>query len=246
MPFVLYFAAILLSYATYTPSLHPHSTPSPSPDSITNLGTLIEYRNTNRAETVDDAGSNSWLQRQDNGIYGVVANLNWVADGVDKIEIDPVTVLMELSLKDPGTAIRFLEMPWFNDGLTEDEAWAFLGFIYIDSFAVDAAAETNQLPWVVDGINEFEARAITSLPRIFDESADAGNTLISCPWFRDGITSQESKAIELLESLSYKNASASKFISMSFMESIEEADVLALDALYQLALLNNEHPDYSQ
>ena len=89
----------------------------------------------------------------------------------------------------------------------------------------------------MDGVNDFEFWAIASLAYIFDESLDAANTLISKPWFKDGLTEDEARAVELLGALSYKNDSASEFISMPFLESVEEADVLALASLYQLALL---------
>ena len=167
-----------------------------------------------------------------------MANLHWIADGVDEdIEMEPVKVLLELSLDEPGIAIRFIEMPWFNDGLTEYEVWAFLALLYIDSFTPNASTQVSRSPWVMDGVSDFESWAITSLADIFDESPETANSLISKPWFKDGLTEAEAEAVELLGLLSYKNGSASQFISMPFLESVEEADVLALASLYQLALL---------
>ena len=107
-----------------------------------------------------------------------MANLHWIADGVDEdIEMEPVKVLLELSLDEPGIAIRFIEMPWFNDGLTEEEAWAFLALLYIDSFTPNASTQVSRSPWVMDGVSDFESWAITSLAEIFDESPETANSL---------------------------------------------------------------------
>lgn len=185
---------------------------------------------------LDDVAPSFWLKKRNNGLYDVVANLHWIADGVDEdIEMEPLKVLLELSLDEPDIAIRFIEMPWFNDGLTEDEAWVFLALLYIDSFTPNASTQVSRSPWVMDGVSDFESWAITSLAYIFDESPETANSLISKPWFQDGLT--EAEAVELLGLLSYKNGSASEFISMPFLESVEESDVLALASLYQLALL---------
>ena len=171
-------------------------------------------------------------------MYDAVADLNWVADGIDANERDPAMVLIELGLDAPVVAAEYIETSWFNDDLTEDEAWAFLGLTYIDSYATDDSSMVSRLPWVLDGIDEDESWAVSSLPDLFNESPESGNALISKPWFRDGITREESEAVELLGALAYKTGSASEFVSMPFLDSIETTDVLALSSLYQLALLN--------
>ena len=225
---------------TPSPSPEPPAEPSPSPSSLSTPHVSEDARPAEEPSIweLDDVAPSFWLKKRNNGLYDVVANLHWIADGVDEdIEMEPVKVLLELSLDEPGIAIRFIEMPWFNDGLTEEEAWAFLALLYIDSFTPNASTQVSRSPWVMDGVSDFESWAITSLADIFDESPETANSLISKPWFQDGLTEDEAEAVELLGLLSYKNGSASEFISMPFLESVEEADVLALASLYQLALL---------
>ena len=250
LPFVLYFAIVAFGDvateaqqeqetpepvspppgpAVESPSTTPPPTAVPSDDTPGEGSILLD---------IDEVGAAFWLKRRDDGMYDAVANLSWVADGVDEIEEDPVMVLIELGLDEPLTASHFIETSWFNDGLTEDEAWAFTGATYIDSFVSDGSMLMRQLPWVVDGISKEESWALSSLADISDESDEAAIALMSKTWFGDGITEDESEALGLIAALSYKTGSASEFISMPFLESVEEADVLALASLYQLALLN--------
>ena len=252
LPFVLYFAVIALAEVdaeaqreSLEPPL-PEARSSPTPEPLTTpiptttTPTSIDEKPTagTNTLTLDEVGGAFWLKRRDEGMYDAVADLNWVADGIDANERDPVMVLIELGLDAPIVAAEYIETSWFSDALTEDEAWAFLGLTYIDSYATDDSSMVSRLPWVLDGINENESWAVSSLPDIFDGSPESGNALISKPWFQDGITREESEAVELLGALAYKTDSASEFVSMPFLDSIEMTDVLALSSLYQLALLN--------
>ena len=251
LPVVRYFAIIAFAEVAadtqqelQEPPL-PEARPSPTPEPPatpppTTTPTPTEEKPTAGPTTLalDEVGAAFWLKRRDEGMYESIANLNWIADGIDPHERDPVMVLIELGLDAPIVATKYTETSWFNDDLTEDEAWAFLGLTYIDSYATDDSSMVSRLPWVLDGIDEDESWAVSSLPDIFDESPESGSALISKSWFRDGITREESEAVELLGELAYKTGSASEFVSMPFLDSIETTDVLALSSLYQLALLN--------
>ena len=251
LPFMLYFAVIAFrEVAAETQresqgSPLPEVPPWPSPEPLTTPIPTTTPTQTNErlgteltTLTLDEVGAAFWLKRRDDGMYDAVASLNWIADGIDDIEQDPVVVLIELALDAPSVAAEYIETSWFNDDLSEDEAWAFMGLTYIDSYAADDSLMVSKLPWVLDGIDEDESWAVSSLPDIFDESPEAGSALISKSWFRDGITRTESEAVELLGALAYKTDAASDLVSMPFLDSIESTDVLALSSLYQLALLN--------
>lgn len=249
IPFVLYFA--IAAFADVVDKVgaekqsaeSPASSPCPTPELRTATRRPTATSIPTKAVSadvldLDEVGSAFWLKRRNYEMYDTVANLRWISDGVDDIETDPVMVLIELGMDGPSIANEYIETPWFNDDLSEDEAWAFLGLTYIDAFGPEGSERVIRLSWVVDGISEDESWTISSLPDIFDESPEAGITLISKPWFRDGISQEESEAVQLLGALSHKTGSASQFISMPFLDSVEESDVLALDSLYQLALLN--------
>ena len=53
-----------------------------------------------------------------------------------------------------------------------------------------------------------------------------------------GLRRMKAEVAELLRSLDFMSGSRSELLAMPFLESVEEADVLALESLHQLALLN--------
>ena len=172
----------------------------------------------------------------DKGAHELVTSLAWIADGVDELEDDPVEVLMEMGRYEPELAIHYIGMQWFSDGLTEDEAGAFLGITYIDYFVADETNQISELAWVSDGITLDEAWAVHGVGGIAFEDENAANAVISEAWFRDGISSEEADVLLALGLLADKTGAAVQFLSMPFLETIEETDALALFSLYQLAL----------
>ena len=68
--------------------------------------------------------------------------------------------------------------------------------------------------------------------------SDSGTEVTSKAWYQDGIAEDEAEVAELLRSLDFMSGSRSELLAMPFLETIEEADVLALESLNQLALLN--------
>ena len=68
--------------------------------------------------------------------------------------------------------------------------------------------------------------------------SDSGTEVTSKAWYQDGIAEDEAEVAELLRSLDFMSGSRSELLAMPFLETVEEADVLALESLNQLALLN--------
>ena len=67
--------------------------------------------------------------------------------------------------------------------------------------------------------------------------SDSGTEVTSKAWYQDGIAEDEAEVAELLRSLDFMSGSRSELLAMPFLETVEEADVLALESLNQLALL---------
>ena len=68
--------------------------------------------------------------------------------------------------------------------------------------------------------------------------SNSGTEVTSKAWYQDGIAEDEAEVAELLRSLDFMSGSRSELLAMPFLETVEEADVLALESLNQLALLN--------
>ena len=230
MPFLLYAAVVMFGdVATeeregqVSPTGELPPSPHPAVEELAaDAGPINEF---------DDLEDASLLKRQDNGTYDLLTGLNWIADGVNENELDTVTILIELGKYEPGMAVDFTEMPWFQDDLTEYEAWAFNALSYYDTFAPD---QLRKLPWVLDGIDAREAWALNGLAAVFDQAPGPADRLASRTWFRDGVNRDESDVLAALGAMSQETNSTNSIIWMPFLETIEETDALALRALYNL------------
>lgn len=208
------------------PSVFGHSLSGHAPASQRPLSDEKDY-------AFDELEDASTLKRQDNGIYELLTGLSWIADGVNEGELDTVATLIDFGIYEPVMAVDFIEMSWFRDGITKQEAWAFDAVAYYDSFAPDRLRE---LPWVRDGIDSREAWALVGLAAVFAQAPGPADRLASQEWFRDGINRDESDVLKTLGAMSLETKSTNSIIWMPFLESIEETDALALRALYNLLM----------
>ena len=176
------------------------------------------------------------MKSRDTGLFTSVANLSWVADGIDESESDTALSLIDLSLDNPEKAKGFIETPWFADGINADEAWAFTSLAYLFNEAPRIATTTSAMPWLEDGVDEQESVAISFLPDLVDESREFTEKIISKSWFTDGINEDEASAIEALGFISHHTGSGSQFATMPFLNTVEPADSSALTSLAYLAI----------
>lgn len=184
----------------------------------------------------DDLEDAPLLKRQDSGIYDLLSELTWIADGVNESELEAVEIFIYLGMYDPGIAADFAQMPWLQDGLTEREAWAFDALSYYDA---EAPAQLRKLPWVLDGIDVREAWALNGLAAVFTQAPGPAEHLATRAWFRDGINRDESDALTTLGAMSQETNTTNSIIWMPFLDTVEETDALALRALYNLVMDDN-------
>ena len=183
-------------------------------------------------------GNSLRLKSRDTGLFASVANLSWVADGIDESESDTALSLIDLSLDNPEKAKEFIETPWFADGINADEAWAFTSLAYLFNEAPRIATTTSAMPWLEDGVDEQESVAISFLPDLVDESREFTEKIISKTWFTDGISEDEASTIEALGFISHYTGSGSQLVNMPFLNTIEPADSSALTSLASLGFEN--------
>ena len=182
----------------------------------------------------------AWLRLQDPRLYHSIAELTWVSDGISPFESDPVEALIALSSVDPEATRTLLKMTWLTDGIDEEEAWVVGALAFIAFQAPNAVSRLVSLPWLIDGINENESWAVSSLADLSSESTTSVMQLLSKAWYTDGISEDESLAVTMIGSISHDTGSASKFVQMPFLDSIEPADHFALGSL---ATLGYESPE---
>ena len=96
--------------------------------------------------------------------------------------------------------------------------------------------QIQQLPWVEDGLSEKERETINEL--LYIGVGDIANlrAILGLAWVRDEISETEKDAIYWLRALNSRNQQAvASLIAMSFLESLEYEDVLALRGMHSLA-----------
>ena len=173
----------------------------------------------------------SFLLRSNEETYHTIAGLPWVRDGVSRIASGPAQSLIDLALVDSDAARELLRMSWLADEISEDEAWATVSLVYLALDVPETFQRLITIPWITDGIDEDEAWAIGSLSDVATESQYAVERLVSYPWFTDGILPDEATVVTALGSMSYELGAGAEFIGMSFLESIEPSDAIALMSL---------------
>ena len=185
--------------------------------------------------TFDELPDSSLLRQSEPDIYHTIARLRWIMDGISRTELDPAQTLIYLGLDAPESARALIEMPWLSGDLSEDEAWAVGALSYLAFDAPDAFERIVSLPWMEDGVSEDESWVLSSLSDLAMESSAAATRLASYHWLANGLDTDEADVITMLGSISYETGSGSKFVGMSFLDSIEPADPYALNSLEFLA-----------
>ena len=151
------------------------------------------------------------------------------------MESDPAQSLIYLGLDAPQSATKLVRMPWMSDELNEDEAWSVVALAHLAFDAPGALERIMSMPWVADGISEDDSWAITAVSDLAMESCGAASRLVSYHWFSDDIDAEESMVVSILGSISYETDSATQFIGMQFLDSIEAGDSYTLSSLEFLA-----------
>ena len=182
----------------------------------------------------------SWLSRNNPEVYNSIASLGWVSDGISSKEADSIQALIYLGIDAPDAAEVLMKTPWLADGIVEDEAWVVTSISYVAYDTPDVASELIGMSWLADGVDANESWAVSSLVYIAEESPVMARQLISKSWYADGIGEDDSLVVEMLGSIAHATGSASKFVQMPFLDSIEPADHFALGSL---ATLGQESPD---
>lgn len=164
-----------------------------------------------------------------------MARLQWVSDGISKVESERTQSLIALGLDTPQLARHLLRMSWLSDELNLPEASAINALVHLASDAPGTFEKVVSMPWVADGISQEDSCAIGSVSILAMESGSAAAWLVSYPWFTDGIDTTEANVITTLGLISSETESAAQFLGMPFLDSIEPGDVYALGSLAFLA-----------
>ena len=160
----------------------------------------------------------SWLeQNRPQDAIGIRA-LPWVGDGINGSELQAAEALIATARWYPNVFSSLMRMSWLGDGVTDAEAIAivyirFTAFFDAQSLGADLAGQMLRKSWVQDAISADEATVIRYL-----------NWIV---WYDTDFPPPP-------QVIAAVNAVASRILNMSFLASVESADVLAVRSLERI------------
>ena len=104
-------------------------------------------------------------------------------------------------IQDSELAETFARMPWFTDGITEDEGWVLRDLYNIATTDSELANMVASLPWFTDSITEDEGIALNELRYMASTDADLAKMLAAFLWLGDGSVTYEASAIITLRGI---------------------------------------------
>ena len=201
---------------TATPTAAPTATPSPPYAAV--WTTLPEARQLDSSKP--DAAA-------------AIKELPWVADGIEEAERRGVQELARTALQSTEVFNVLVAQSWIEDGANETErtVMGHLGSIAAKDEA--AALRILGMPFLKT-VEPADAATIGSLRRLAD--LFPGRFQRAVPWFEDGLDeSERTVSIRLRELSTRDHAAALRILEMPFLDTVEPADALAVEALRDAA-----------
>ncbi len=109
--------------------------------------------------------------------------------------------LGDIAFPDPDLAATVAALPWFTDGINNDEVDALFGLSTIESHDSELAALTARLPWFADEITDVVAPALLALNKLRIKDAELATFVAGQPWIAGNITVEELGVLRWLNRL---------------------------------------------
>ena len=151
----------------------------------------------------------TWLADNEPLLAGRIAELPWIADGLDSGELEPAQDLVDLAVWYADVFSIAVELDWLQDGVSGDEATALDATRWMAYYGDELSLAVLRKSWFGDGISADEVTVIQNLYWL--------------AWTEDDVVRKN--VVE----------AAIRILSMPFLESVESADALAVDSLERLA-----------
>ena len=142
-------------------------------------------------------------------LAGTIVTVPWLDDGASDYDPSDISRLADIAANDLDLARTIADiaasdidlvrtmaaLPWFIDGITQEEQWAISDLIDIASTDAELANMVANLPWFSDEITEDERWKLGTLINIADTDAELANVVANLPWLSDGNTGYEERAL---------------------------------------------------
>ena len=124
-----------------------------------------------------------------------LADLGWVADGVDEDEETAFELLYGLADASPALASTVADLPWLADGVTVVEREVVRELNRLAEADADVASTVAALAWLVDGAGPNEDDVVYRVALFAAHDGDLAVFIATLPWVADGTTPEERDAL---------------------------------------------------
>ena len=147
-----------------------------------------------------------------------VMDYQWLADGVNAMELQAIIGIASTAKQDQELAERLLGYQWLADGVTWDEVSLIddlkqlveddpeaarqisSGMLvpYLLGLVSESAEQAADYPWLADGVNAMELQAIIGIASTAKQDQELAERLLGYTWLADGITEAEARGLGAL------------------------------------------------
>ena len=233
---------------TYTATPSPTSTPTVREVAAERIAEAAEGPPESYADIVDLL-VDLWLLDAELGT--AAAKRPWIvgqkqADDGDRTPISDLRILVVLNriaLADVGLARVSMSVPWFADGLTNDEYYVVHRLSEIATKDIELARLIGSFSWFTDG--SFDAQdaslALVDLERMTSADTELAR-IVAENWLADGISRHDWFALEALNNLSTRSLGLARRISVLrwLMDDVSPNEAAAVNDLNHLAAFDIE------
>ena len=199
---------------TPTPTIPPTPTPTATP---TPPSPLLDFEN------------GRWLEQQAPQLASSIKELNWIRDGIARIEAEVIQDLLYVAVVSRPVASAIVSLGWVQDGIEEVEAGAIA---WMNNFgSAEVAASVVSLDWMQDGIDDVEVKTIEELSYIANKDTGVGLSVVALGWVQDGIDDVEAGAVDWISNFGDAEVAAS-VVSLDWVQDgIDDVEVKTIEEL---------------
>ena len=230
---------------TSIPTATPTSVPTATPTSIptaTPMSVPTATPTARPTETPESAYSSVWrsltdvslLEQERPALASAITSLSWVADGINRSELQVVQDLVDLALTDESTFVALVDKPWVVDRSDQSVDSVIEGLVQLAGHDERPAQLLVNMPFL-DTLEPSDVEVLGYLLALSRSSIPAIEALLAKVWVGDGIDESESAVMtSLAEFATRDEAAVLRILESPLLETVETSDTELLWALQRV------------
>ena len=169
----------------------------------------------------------------------LVAQLGWVADGIDFEESQALGLLQDITLNSVELSAVIMNSDWFIGPISPDEIGYLDWASHVAPVHPGAVQDVLDYYWIEDGLNTLERSGLSAIMNVTSVHPILAQSIVDLQWVSDGLTSFEIETLHELERVVALDADiADRIIGYRWLQNSGDWNVM--NALHELAWLAAE------